>query len=511
MTTVGSRPAGGRTRRQTPLLSRIAMRTRGVVRESTRSQVHVPLWLVAAVIVGDTVAVVVALTASQLIFPTSKPDEVLFGPSGAALAWPVLLAALGCYTKAGMTARDSQRQIGRAAIMLVALFAVVSAVLEESVAMTTVVVVAPLVYAISVGARRAVDLRLRHLRRAGIAVRRVVAVGAGEAITELVDQLARVTDHPMVVVGACTEGGALVEDVPVGAEIRIDAEADREPLRGGQAVGTVLDVAQRLDADTICIVGASIFSGDRLRALSWVLRDRGIDLFTAPGLVDTSSHRVTFDRAGIVTLLHLRSVPRQGPRRLAKAAVDRVAAALMLVALAVPMTAVSVAIRATSSGPAFYRHTRIGAGGRPFTMFKFRTMVANADDLRADLLGSNEHDGLMFKIRNDPRVTKIGRLLRKSSMDELPQLINVVLGHMSLVGPRPPLPDEVADYGALESRRLHVRPGMTGLWQVSGRSALNWDETLRLDLRYVDNWTFGSDFRLLWRTVGVVIRGTGAY
>jgi exopolysaccharide biosynthesis polyprenyl glycosylphosphotransferase len=511
MTTVGSRPTGGQTQRQTPLLSRIAVRTRGVVGESTRSRVQVPLWLVAAVVAGDMLAVVVALTASQLIFPTRHPLAVLAGPSGAALAWPVLLGALGCYTKAGITARDSQRQIGRAAIMLIALFAVVSAVVEQTVAMTTVVIVAPLVFAISMGTRRAVALRLRHLRRAGIAVRRVVAVGAGEAITELVDQLARVTDHPMVVVGACTEGGVLVEDIPVGAEIRIDPEADTSPLRGGRAVDTVLDVAQRLDADTICIVGASVFSGDRLRALSWALRDRGIDLFTAPGLVDMASHRVTFDRAGVVTLLHLRSVPLHGLRRLAKAAVDRVAAALMLVVLAVPMTAVGVAIRATSSGPAFYRHTRIGISGRPFTMIKFRTMVPNADELRRDLLGFNENDGLMFKLRNDPRVTRLGQILRKSSMDELPQLINVALGHMSLVGPRPPLPDEVAAYGALEHRRLAVRPGMTGLWQVSGRSTLNWDETLRLDLRYVDNWTFGSDVRLLWRTLGVVIRGTGAY
>jgi exopolysaccharide biosynthesis polyprenyl glycosylphosphotransferase len=487
------------------------MRTRGVVHESTRSRVHVPLWLIAAVVAGDMVAVVVALTVSQLIFPTTHPLAVLAGPSGAAMAWPVLLATLGCYTKAGLTARASRRQIGRAVIMLLALFAIVSAVFDRGVALTTVVVVAPLLFAISVGARQAVAMRLRYLRRAGIAVRRVVAVGVGEAITKLVDQLARVTDHPMVVVGACTEGGKLVEDVPVGAEIRLDPEADSEALRGGPAIDTVLDVAQRLDADTICVVGASVFSGDRLRALSWALRDRGIDLFTAPGLVDMASHRVTFDRAGVVTLLHLRPVPRHGVRRLAKAVVDRVAAAFMLVVLAVPMTAIAVAIRKTSSGPAFYRHTRIGIGGQPFTMIKFRTMVTNAHDLRSELLGSNENDGLMFKLRSDPRVTRLGQLLRKSSMDELPQLINVALGHMSLVGPRPPLPDEVAQYGALEHRRLSVRPGMTGLWQVSGRSTLNWDESLRLDLRYVDNWTFGTDLRLLWRTMGVVIRGTGAY
>jgi exopolysaccharide biosynthesis polyprenyl glycosylphosphotransferase len=501
---------GVRTGRRTAL-SWITGRTRKVVRDTAPSRFRVPHWLVAMVVVGDTVAVVVALTASQLIFPTSKPDEVVFGPSGAALAWPVLLAALGCYTKVGLTARDHERQLGRAAIMLVALFAVVSAVLEESVAMTTVVVVAPLVFAISLGARRAVVWRLRHLRRAGVAVRRVVAVGGGEAITELVDQLARVTDHPMVVVGACTEGGALVEDIPIGAEIRIDPELDEEAIRGGAAVDTVLDVAQRLNADTICVVGASVFSGDRLRALSWALCDRGIDLVTAPGLVDTASHRVTFDRAGVVSLLHLRSVPRNGPRRFAKSVADRVGAAFLLIVLAVPMAVIGAAIRATSSGPAIYRQTRMGIAGRPFTMFKFRTMVGDADDRLDELLGSNEHDGLMFKLRRDPRVTRLGHLLRMSSIDELPQLVNVVLGHMSLVGPRPPLPEEFAQYGALEQRRLLVRPGMTGLWQVSGRSSLNWDETLRLDLRYVDNWTFVTDIRLLWRTISVVVRRTGAY
>jgi exopolysaccharide biosynthesis polyprenyl glycosylphosphotransferase len=510
MTAVSHDPAGVRTRRRMSL-SRIATRARNVVSDPARSRVHVPRWLVVAVVVGDLVAVIVALAASQFVFPTRHPAAVLLGPSGAALAWPVLLAARGCYTRAGMAARDGQQQIRRAVITLVALFAVVSAVVERSVALTTVVVVAPLLYAISIGARRVVALRLRRLRRAGIAVRRVVAVGAGEAITDLVDQLARVTDHPMVVVGACTEGGALAEDIPVVGEIRIDAGSHVDGLRGGPVVETVLDAVQRLEADTVCVVSTAVFAGDRLRALSWALRDRGVDLVTAPGLVDTASHRVRFDRAGIVTLLHVRSVSGSGPRRLAKAVLDRVAAATALVVLAVPMIAIGVAIRATSSGPALYRHTRIGIAGRPFTMLKFRTMVANADDLRGDLLGANENDGMMFKLRNDPRVTRIGQLLRKSSLDELPQLINVVLGQMSLVGPRPPLPSEVADYGALEHRRLLVRPGMTGLWQVSGRSTLNWDETLRLDLRYIDNWTFGTDLRMLWRTVNVVVRGTGAY
>ena len=281
-------------------------------------------------------------------------------------------------------------------------------------------------------------------------------------------------------------------------------------MQGGPALETVLNASQQLNADTVCVVGGSAFSGDRLKALSWALRDRGVHLMTAPGLVDIASHRVEFDRAGIVTLLHLRSVPMRGPRRFAKTVVDRVGAAILLTLLAVPMLAIGIAVRATSAGPALYRSTRIGIGGRPFTMFKFRTMVVNAEALRGELLSLNENDGLLFKIRNDPRVTKLGMFLRRSSIDELPQLINVLLGHMSLVGPRP-LPNDISEYGALDRRRLEVRPGITGLWQVSGRSMLNWDEALRLDLRYIDNWSFQTDLRLLWRTASAVIRGTGAH
>jgi lipopolysaccharide/colanic/teichoic acid biosynthesis glycosyltransferase len=144
-------------------------------------------------------------------------------------------------------------------------------------------------------------------------------------------------------------------------------------------------------------------------------------------------------------------------------------------------------------------------------MLKFRTMVEHADDLLVDLVDVNEHDGLMFKVRNDPRITRVGHILRRLSLDELPQLVNVLRGEMSLVGPRPPLPEEVAEYGPVELRRLLVRPGMTGLWQVSGRSDLSWDETVRLDLRYIDNWSLGQDCSLLWRTGRAVIKGSGAY
>lgn len=496
--------------RRNAAFARIA-RTRARANQAAPSQVAVPAWIVMAVVVGDMLAVVAAFAASQVIWPMLEFPWFLFGPSGAALAWPLILAVLGCYTRVGLMARNVGRQLYIAVLTLVALFAVVAAILDETVARTTVIVVAPLVMLMSFTTRRLVTWRLRELRRVGIGVHRVVAVGSGEAVSALVDQLAKVTDHPMVVVGACTEGGTPSEDIPVAARIRPSDHLDRG-LGRGNAVEAVVRAAREYKADTVCVVGGSKFSDDRFRALTWALRDEGVQIVRAPGLVDVSSHRIEFDRAGVVTLLHVRNVPSHGPRRLVKEVIDRAGAAMLLLMLALPLVVIGMLVRLTSEGPALYAQTRIGKGGRPFRMYKFRTMVQNAEALRGDLMTSNEHEGgVMFKLQNDPRVTPLGRFLRRSSVDEFPQLLNVLRGDMSLVGPRPPLPDEVAQYDDVAARRLAVKPGMTGLWQVSGRSTLNWDESVRMDLRYVDNWTIGTDMRMLWRTISAVVRGTGAY
>jgi lipopolysaccharide/colanic/teichoic acid biosynthesis glycosyltransferase len=173
---------------------------------------------------------------------------------------------------------------------------------------------------------------------------------------------------------------------------------------------------------------------------------------------------------------------------------------------------IAAGVRLTSPGPAIFRQTRIGKNGREFTMLKFRSMYVDAEARRADLDSRNERsEGLLFKIRDDPRITRLGKLLRTLSLDELPQLVNVVSGHMSLVGPRPPLPAEVALYDDDVRRRLLVKPGLTGLWQISGRSDLTWEESVRLDLRYVENWSLSLDLLILWKTAFVVIRSSGAY
>ena len=198
-----------------------------------------------------------------------------------------------------------------------------------------------------------------------------------------------------------------------------------------------------------------------------------------------------------------------GARQVLKTVWETPAAAFLLLLLAPVMGVLGVLVKLDSRGPAFYRQTRVGRDGREFRMIKLRTMVADADQ-QAHLL-RNDSDGVLFKMRSDPRITRIGRILRHYSLDELPQIINVLLGHMSLIGPRPALPAEVARYPHDMRRRFAVKPGMTGLWQVSGRSDLSWADSVRLDLSYVDNWSISMDLVILLRTVVVVFRGTGAY
>jgi exopolysaccharide biosynthesis polyprenyl glycosylphosphotransferase len=200
-----------------------------------------------------------------------------------------------------------------------------------------------------------------------------------------------------------------------------------------------------------------------------------------------------------------------GGRRLVKEAWERTAALLALLVLSPILLAVALAIRLDSRGPAMFRQTRVGRSGRSFTMLKFRTMQDNAEASVLQLGDRNEADGVLFKIRQDPRITRFGRLLRRYSIDELPQLVNVVLGQMALVGPRPPLPTETALYEPDVHRRFAVKPGVTGLWQVSGRSDLAWEEAVRLDLRYVDNWSLTLDLQIVARTVRAVLRHAGAY
>ena len=212
-----------------------------------------------------------------------------------------------------------------------------------------------------------------------------------------------------------------------------------------------------------------------------------------------------------VPLIQVREPEFRGVRRVVKSAVDRAGAGLLLLLLTPLLLVVGLLIRLTSPGPVLYRHRRIGKRGREFDLLKFRSMVVGAEAHLENLVTFSDGNDVQFKMRADPRITRIGGFLRRFSLDELPQLINVVKGDMSLVGPRPHVTREVEQYGDDMHRRLLVKPGITGLWQVSGRSDLSWDESVELDVRYVENWSLGRDLAILWRTARAVLRGAGAY
>lgn len=329
--------------------------------------------------------------------------------------------------------------------------------------------------------------------------------------------------------GRCQMRTLLVGD-PLTVK-RLQAQLEREPYHGYDVVGVCLPAFERREMAGIptvlgaiadipqvvvdkgidaVVVGAGQLFGDSLRRLSWAIGRTQAELVVAPGIEDILEPRLSVRPTAGLSLLHVQTAnPRI--RLFAKSVLDRVlAGALILIASPILVVA-AIAVRLGDRGPAFFRQTRIGEGGVPFTMWKLRTMFVDADERRLALLASTDRDGPMFKMRRDPRITRAGRMLRRMSLDELPQLFNVVRGDMSLVGPRPPLPSEVETYHDAVTRRLLVRPGLTGLWQVSGRADLSWEESIHLDLRYVDNWSFAMDAQILWRTVRAVLGGKGAY
>ena len=253
---------------------------------------------------------------------------------------------------------------------------------------------------------------------------------------------------------------------------------------------------------------------DRLRDLAWALEKTGTDLCVAPALIDLAGPRTTIRPVAGLPLVHLDHANLTGPQRIVKGIFDRMLAASALILLSPLLIAIACAIHFSDRGPVLFRHLRIGKDGRPFNVYKFRSMVVDAEARKAGLEAINEVNGVLFKIRRDPRLTPMGGWLRRWSIDEVPQLLNVLRGEMSMVGPRPwaALPyEKAAEAGDHVPRRLAVKPGLTGLWQVSGRANLPWEESVRLDLRYVEHWSLALDLQIMWKTARAVVRGTGAY
>jgi exopolysaccharide biosynthesis polyprenyl glycosylphosphotransferase len=317
---------------------------------------------------------------------------------------------------------------------------------------------------------------------------------------------------------AATWGSRRDIDVVGAAVVDEEAEAD-EPdvhletfgLPTTRGVDDVRTQVERLHAEAVVVLPAPGVGSAEIRRLGWELEDTGTALAVCTDLGSAAPHRLAFSRIGQHTLVEV--APSRPPLhvRVAKCVIDRVGAAVLLTVLAPLLLTLVALVRLESRGPGFFTQTRVGKGGRPFKVYKLRTMCVQAEEIKSDLHDVDEGNGVLFKVRQDPRITRIGRPLRRTSLDELPQLFNVLRGEMSLVGPRPALPDEVAQYDATARRRLAVRPGITGLWQVSGRSDLDWETAVSLDVAYTDNVTITDDLRICLRTVGAVTSGKGAY
>jgi lipopolysaccharide/colanic/teichoic acid biosynthesis glycosyltransferase len=304
-----------------------------------------------------------------------------------------------------------------------------------------------------------------------------VVVGHRAAVADLIRQLRREPYHGMEIAAACLPAMLTTGDDAV-------TEVEGVPVAGDFT--QVAAVVERIHACTVAVLACPELDGVALRRLAWQLEKDAVDLVVAPALMEVAGPRTSIRPVAGLPLLHVEHPELSGGRRLAKSAFDRVGAGLALIFLCPVLACITVAIRLDSKGPALFRQVRVGRDGREFTVLKFRTMVPDAERRKAALVQYNDHDGVLFKIRNDPRITRTGGWLRRYSLDELPQLINVLRGDMSLVG-------------------------MTGLWQVSGRSDLSWEESVRLDLRYVENWSLTLDLQILWKTWSAVARGSGAY
>jgi exopolysaccharide biosynthesis polyprenyl glycosylphosphotransferase len=462
-----------------------------------------PTWVRGMQVVLVTGDVLLAAATGATVIAAHHPVDLATGLSWASsslvVAWPLLLAATGVYRPRFLGAgSDEFHSVGRAGLVLLALLGFLSYAADLELSRALVVVAVPALALLSLVWRYAVRQGLHRRRARGRCLKRVVVVGRGGAVLELVDRLARTPHAGLDVVAAC---------VTHGDRSRV-AQAVGVPVSG---LDDVVGLALRSGADTVAVTSASETAAQYLRSLSWQLEGTGLELLVAPGLVEVAGPRLHIRPFDGLPLLSVEQPRFEGWKLVVKSALDRSVALAALLALLPVLTALALAVGLSSPGPVFYRQERVGLGGRPFMMLKFRSMVVGADQRVAGLSDGNDADGLLFKMREDPRVTPVGRWLRRLSLDELPQLVNVLTGSMSLVGPRPPLPAEVARYDTSVSRRLLVKPGLTGLWQISGRSDLPWEEAVRLDLRYVENWSLALDAQILWKTGRAVLTASGAY
>jgi exopolysaccharide biosynthesis polyprenyl glycosylphosphotransferase len=449
---------------------------------------------------GGALAVVTAIAFGFESLPARLDGTVSWGriflDLAVVLGWPAMLALSRAYESRVLGLGPEEfKFVTVAAVRMLATIAIVVFLFDLSVGRGYVVWVVAVPLAWSLVARYITRKQLHRRRGRGLYTRSVLAIGSPDHVDALVGHLRGLRYVGLEVVAAVTPGGrGVVGAVPVVG--RPDS---------------VLRAIENSAVDTVVVADSDTLRGAQLHQLAWSLEGSGVDLLVAPAVVEVAGPRIAVRALGGLPLLYVEEPELTGAARLFKDIVDKLVSAVALVLLSPLLLGLALGIRTSSRGPALFKQQRVGRDGRTFQMLKFRTMSDDAEHELDALQEQNEMDGARFKLREDPRVTRLGRRLRRHSVDELPQLWNVLCGHMSLVGPRPPLPSEVRRYDDVAHRRLLVKPGMTGLWQVSGRSELEWDETVRLDLFYVENWSPLLDLQILWRTMPAVVHGRGAY
>ncbi|MGE2728573.1 sugar transferase [Mycolicibacterium vaccae] len=476
----------------------------------------VPAWQTGyarRLIAIDALGILVAIGLAQwLRFGASAPDVASYRY----LDYTVVSVAIAAVWLTALSINHSRspRVIGsgaeeyrRVVLATLAVFggvAIVSMLFKMEIARGYLVIALPAGIVFLTFFRWSARLVVRHVRQKhGRCITRVLVVGSPTAVRDLTTSLAREPKSEYEVVGACIPGPLPRKKIDVPGVGTIPTFGDESHV-----VGAVTAT----NSHAVAVTATERLDGRGIRDLSWELEKLDIDLLVAPGVVDIAGPRLQMRPVAGLPLIHVEKPQYHGAKRFQKRLFDVLFSSAVLLFGSPVLLTVALAVKLTSKGPVFYRQERIGLDGRPFQMIKFRTMVDGADKMVDKLAELNESEGgVLFKIREDPRVTKVGKLLRKYSIDELPQFINVLKRDMSVVGPRPPLASEVKSYDDHVMRRLLVRPGITGLWQVSGRSDLSWDDTVRLDLFYVENWSMISDLLIALKTVKAMLRPSGAY
>ncbi|UOE44302.1 sugar transferase [Agromyces larvae] len=385
------------------------------------------------------------------------------------------------------------KAIADGAVRLFGLVAIVAFLFKVDVARGYVLIAFPLGLLVLLLSRWMWRQWLGMVRRRGGLTTRVLLIGSEQSVRTIGRALVRMPEAGYQVVGVCVPGGS-------------GETLDGTSIPAVRTFANPLAVMRDFGADTIVITSADELGPERVRELSWGLSAGAEHLVVAPSLIDIGGPRIHTRPVAGLPLMHVETPRFEGRKLVAKRAFDLVVGGALAVVLSPMLVGVAIAVKLSSPGPVFFRQTRVGKGGRPFQMLKFRSMRDGADaELAALLREQGAGDTPLFKVKEDPRITPVGRILRKYSLDEFPQLFNVLGGSMSLVGPRPQVPAEVELYDRGAHRRLLVQPGMTGLWQVSGRSALTWEEAIRLDLYYVENWSLTGDLMIMIRTARAVL------